>query len=865
MLQWSSSHPTGEALTYNVWFARADREIFLSNHLLSVNQDGTGFAVQNLPFGTVCSWKIEAVDETGDLVASPVFHFSTAADASAPTGTVVINGGVSSTDFLGVTLSLTAFDSGSGVRWMRVSNDGVHWTGWEFFTDSLAWNLADASYGGQPGLTTYYVYVQFMDFERNESGTYTDSIQKTSGGGGYIVLNGDYYPTIQEAINAASYGDTVFLSEGVFDVRDSRNATLDAYGGISMKAGVTLQGAGADKTTVDYVVSFGSFFVADADDSVIQGLTITNSGGTVEGVVVSSDSSIIRHCVITGMGRTGIRLGWGELVSTGALIANNVIHSNDYGMFIVGSSGSRIYNNTIIQNNVNGITSYESGADFANNIIAYNGNYGVEVASGATFRNNDVYGNTARNYEDGGSRLNDQTGLNGNIFVNPSLTASHTLNGGSPCIGAGANMGLPASGAPDIGAFEYGGTGTLQVISNRSDAEYHIVGAQSYDGSGGNWSVSGVPIGTYSVYFSPITNYNNPPFDVRILESSQTVVFDGGYTTDLEPPDVWIQVDYGMPFTADRLVDISLVAEDKVAGLDGAMMQFSNDGASWTTPEPYTSLKRDWDLTAYGGSSLSGVRTIYAKVADSLGNYGDPVTDDVLYVPNRATLRVPEEFVSIQAAVDAAQDGDMVWVAPGEYSESVTVNRAIRLQGAGPGRTVITNDRPIETSHADCVVDGFTLRGFIGLIVVAGAPVISNNVLDECFRGMDIYDGGDPIVRNNLFVDCGGGVYVSNAGGDTLPIFENNTIVGCDTGISNALAEPGDLTILRNNVIANCGVAVSNGNTSDVVHVHVQSSFNTYWANSVTFDGSYVGGISSSNDRSDDPRFVDAASGDYSL
>jgi pectin methylesterase-like acyl-CoA thioesterase len=47
------------------------------------------------------------------------------------------------------------------------------------------------------------------------------------------------YPTIQAAIDAANKGDTVFVSPGIF------------IENIRLKDGLTLQGAGADVTTID--------------------------------------------------------------------------------------------------------------------------------------------------------------------------------------------------------------------------------------------------------------------------------------------------------------------------------------------------------------------------------------------------------------------------------------------------------------------------------------------------------------------------------------------------------------------------------------------------------------------------------------
>jgi Right handed beta helix region len=81
---------------------------------------------------------------------------------------------------------------------------------------------------------------------------------------------------------------------------------------------------------------------------------------------------------------------------------------------------------------------------------------------------------------------------------------------------------------------------------------------------------------------------------------------------------------------------------------------------------------------------------------------------------------VPEEYPSIQAAVDAAQPGDLVRIGPGTYHEQVVVGPAkkdIVLRGTDRNRVVLDGDRGKRftgiTVHADGVaVENLTIRGF---------------------------------------------------------------------------------------------------------------------------------------------------------
>ncbi len=55
-----------------------------------------------------------------------------------------------------------------------------------------------------------------------------------------------------------------------------------------------------------------------------------------------------------------------------------------------------------------------------------------------------------------------------------------------------------------------------------------------------------------------------------------------------------------------------------------------------------------------------------------------------------ATINVPADHATIQAAINAASPGDVIQVAAGVYTENINIDRRISLIGAGSGSTVIT-------------------------------------------------------------------------------------------------------------------------------------------------------------------------------
>jgi hypothetical protein len=183
---------------------------------------------------------------------------------------------------------------------------------------------------------------------------------------------------------------------------------------------------------------------------------------------------------------------------------------------------------------------------------------------------------------------------------------------------------------------------------------------------------------------------------------------------------------------------------------------------------------------------------------------------------------------SIQSAIVAAQDGDVVEVAAGTFVEDLDfLGKAIAVRGEGPSTVVRgTGTGPVvrftSGEGAASVLDGVTITGGVaeqggGILVVDASPTVQRTIVAENAarrQGSGIYlERSASLVTNNLFV--GNRAVDPNAGDphtvqttDSPVQLVNNTIA---YGDSNGLLirGGGDAVVVRNNVFAANGARVA--------------------------------------------------------
>jgi len=214
------------------------------------------------------------------------------------------------------------------------------------------------------------------------------------------------------------------------------------------------------------------------------------------------------------------------------------------------------------------------------------------------------------------------------------------------------------------------------------------------------------------------------------------------------------------------------------------------------------------------------------------------------------TIHVPGDQPSIQQAIFAANNGDTIVVAPGNYFEQINFfGKAVTLASSdGPSATVLNGFSSFTVVNLfNGEGNGSILRGFTinsssgtGILVSGSSPIIENNIITNgvgCSGGVGItLDFSGAIVRNNVITAnqdfCGGqgaGILVEGSNVSSVQLL-NNTITFNQTfgnGAGIALIDAGTPVISANNIRNNNasqglggGIYVA-GNTTPVLSDNV--------------------------------------------
>ena len=576
------------------------------------------------------------------------------------------------------------------------------------------------------------------------------------------------FDAIQEGIDAAVSADTVLVLDGTYT--GDENKDLDFEG----KAITVRSENGYESCTIDCEGNGRGFdfHSGEGPDTIVDGLTITNgylvlfflAGG---GVCFDECSPTLVNCTIIGNTSNG-HGGGVYCYASNPMLINCTISGNsatvDGGGVCCEDSNPTLTNCTISGNSAD----YDGGGVYCD-------------YSSPTLTNCTISGNWLT-YDDGGGVYCS--------YSSPTLT-NCTINGNSADSGGGVrcefNSNPTLNNCTVSGNYVFRGGGVFCSSSSPTLVNCTISGNYAFGDGGGVYCY----------------NSGNPTLTNCTISGNSTYVYSGGgvfcssssptlancilwgdaqqeiYVSSGSPMVTYCDVQGGWSgagnINADPLfVDPDGPDDDPNTWEDndyrlGPRSPCIDAGDNASVPADMLDLDGDGDTTEPWPIDLDG----NPRFTDDLGMPDTgagtpPIVDMGVYEfqgqSTGDTLHVPSEYPTIQAAIDAAVNGDVVEVADGTYAGEGNKN----LDFGGKAITV----RGASGDPALCIIDcedsgrGFDFHSGEGPDSIVEALTITN--------GLVSYEGGGIYCAESspTFVDCtvrentvsssygrGGGVY----------------------------------------------------------------------------------------------------------
>jgi len=390
--------------------------------------------------------------------------------------------------------------------------------------------------------------------------------------------------------------------------------------------------------------------------------------------------------------------------------------------------------------------------------------------------------------------------------------------------------------------------GTLEIVETDSLGFLF----SGYDPDGNtleyNWNIDTVIVSTDSTY-SFIADYHSAgTHDLVLSVTDNYTRNDTSFTWLINVADVdqLIVVDslYPLPDTLfiTEFEDIHFV----FSGFDP---DGNNLDYSWELDSLLVSTDSTYSFVTDQNSS--GSYSLILEIDDGFPGRNSILFSWIISVENVSRILVPENFSTIQSAIDVSVDGDTVQVSPGIYAENISFNgKKIKVSSTfsltrdpavidstvidGSGLTSVVSFDSGEDSTS--VLEGFTIRNGNasnggGISCSSASPVLSSLKIENntaASRGGGIYclnsntTINDCEISNNIaFIGAGAEFYNSNCTITNSTFFSNTaSFIGGGLECYNSHLEIVNTLIINNTGIDldGGGIAGYNNSTINVTH-----------------------------------------------
>lgn len=189
----------------------------------------------------------------------------------------------------------------------------------------------------------------------------------------------------------------------------------------------------------------------------------------------------------------------------------------------------------------------------------------------------------------------------------------------------------------------------------------------------------------------------------------------------------------------------------------------------------------------------------------------------ILTVRLPTTLYVPQNYTTIQSAIDVAIDQDVIQVSNGTYHEHLLVDKAISICGQDKNTTVIDGDN--KGTIVIMIEDNITLSGFTiqnpgndpteiynsCIEMSSDWNNITSNIVKNGINGILIFSGHNEIANNTITQSYSAGIWM--VGTLALNNIIGNTLTGNFYGVLHYYG-CNNSRIYKNNITSNIGSGI---------------------------------------------------------
>ena len=165
------------------------------------------------------------------------------------------------------------------------------------------------------------------------------------------------------------------------------------------------------------------------------------------------------------------------------------------------------------------------------------------------------------------------------------------------------------------------------------------------------------------------------------------------------------------------------------------------------------------------------------------------------------TIVVPDDYATIQEAINNAAEGDTIYVKAGVYVENPIVNKTVSLVGEDRDSTVIDVTAGLKVESNNVTITGLTIYdGWQGISVSANCCSIFGNKITDATNGVVLF-GFENNVTGNIFQSIGLSSAIQLNFADRN-LINNNYIDSCVEGIQ--IWQNSNNNTVTGNTITNC-------------------------------------------------------------